>query len=343
VNRGKKGIYLILLICLFALNIYIFKNSNGSNTHEQPDENSLSHSDPVLSEINFLGSGIDSSGFSVSKGSTLPVELGAGSVDIYCKDKYQLVPLSGSALSWSTSDEAIATVDINGRISTHAAGSAVITATDPNGNSDSCMVNVIKVVYLTIDDVPDDITMKILDILDEHDITATFFFNADERKTRYYQEVYQRGHAFALHGYKHNTTYKNTDTFLKNMEDCRDFLVRTTGCRPDYVENVLRFPTGSKGSKCYEKIVTQIQERGYSAFDWTTEFHDYTYSSAEKCLEYFKTYLTHDRDIFLFHSRPQSLAALPDAIDHIIKSGYTFAPITEYTAQYNFRGRYVDN
>lgn len=345
-NRRKKSFFplLLVIIAVAALNVfaihYIKSTEHPEPTDTTPAVPSVSDSSAV--EISFLGAGMDAEGCSLNRGTAAPVELGAGAVDIYCKDKYQMVPLSGSQLVWSTSDESIATVDEKGRISTHAAGQAVVTATDPDGNSDSCTVNVIKVVYVTIDDVPNDYTMQILDILDEHNIRATFFFNAEESKAEYYREIYRRGHAFAMHGYRHHTYYKSTDSFLYNMENCRDFLVETTGCAPDYVENVVRFPTGSKGSKCYRPILTQIQERGYSAFDWTTEFHECGNSTAEGCFKYFKRHLTHDRDVFLFHSMRRSLEALPDAIDYIIEQGYTFAPITEYTAQYNAYNKYVN-
>ena len=301
----------------------------------------ITPAEPV--EINFLGDGMDSSGVSLNPGQPAAVELGAGSIDIYCMDKYQLMPLSGSGLTWSSDNEKIATVDSNGLVTTKAAGTAVITAADSSGSSDSCTVNVIKVAYLTIDDVPTDDTLKMLDIFDQHGITATFFFNANEKQAEHYREIYRRGHRMALHGYKHNTTYRNTDKFLENMEKCRDFLVETIGCRPDEVENIIRFPTGSKGKKNYKTILKEIQKRGYTAFDWTTEFHDFSYKNPDNCLAYFKKYLKHDRAVILIHSKKQSLAALPEAVEYALAQGYVFAPLTEYTTQHNFHRLYIED
>jgi|GEM_PF-1809223 len=356
-NRSKKtGLKIfafLVAVCLALLSAYAFRLTGSADTPSeemtQPvtpavssssDTSSSDAKEPV--QVNFLGEGMDVSGLSLNRGNKSAVELGAGSVDIYCKDEYQIVPLCGENLKWTTSNKSVATVSKNGRITTHSAGTAVITATDSDGNSDSCTVNVIKVVYITIDDVPNGYTMKMLDIFDEYGVKATFFFNANRGQADCYREIYRRGHVFALHGFKHYTSYKNTADFLDNMEKCRNFLVEITGCSPDYIENVVRFPTGTKGNKKYKTILKQIQKKGYSAFDWTTEFHDFTYTRPESCLKYFRTFLTHDRDVFLLHSKKQSLEALPEAMEYLIEKGYTIAPITEYTAQYNFYGLYVD-
>ncbi|MBE6758764.1 MAG: hypothetical protein E7554_01550 [Ruminococcaceae bacterium] len=344
-NKGN-GIYILLILALVVLNVFLGRGGTGAEQSQSGEDIHVLTTEERLQirqelELLTVDSGIQPDGMSVTRGSAGQVELGVSEVDVYCKDKYRFVPLRGDSLTWKSSDETIATVDENGRVKTLKAGSAVITATDPAGNSDQCTVNVIKVVYVTIDDTPTKYTPKLLDILDEYGVKATFFMNADPKEADQYVEIYKRGHTFALHGYKHNTAYKDGEAFLKNMEDCRDFIIETTGC--DDVEKLFRFPTGSKGSKIYKEILGYMQERGYRAYDWTTEFHDYYYHTASNCLEYFKTYLTHDRDVFLFHPREWSIEALPDALDYIKAQGYTTAIITEDTAEHNFRGIYPED
>jgi len=136
-------------------------------------------------------------------------------------------------------------------------------------------------------------------------------------------------------------------SFLDNMEKSREFIMEASGCH--YVDNIFRFPTGSRGEKSYDRILDFMHKKGYKAFDWTTEFHDYYYHSAEGCLGYFKKFLdlnytsrSQDCAVVLFHPKEWSAEALPEALDYMIEKGYTFATITEDTAEYNFYRRYPE-
>lgn len=353
-KKTRSRIFLaVIILALIALNIYILTLSAGGNSaHDNPSDASeyrtpvteLAKRGDILSQLN---SGIGADGFAVSQIAPAALELGVCRLDIYCCDSYQFRPLCGKAASWTSSNEDIATVDENGFVRTYHAGEVTITAEDSQGNTDSCTLNVIKVAYITIDDTPTEYTMKLLDILDEYGVKATFFMNADPEEAELYREIYRRGHTFALHGYKHYTRYANGQIFLDNMEKCRQFLMETTGC--EYVDNVIRFPTGSRGIPNYGKILDFMHERDYIAFDWSTEFHDYYYHSASGCLKYFKQYLdknyanrSEDYAVVLFHPREWSVEALPEALDYIIEQGYTFATITRDTAEYNFHQSYCD-
>lgn len=350
-TKLRKPVVIIALLLLLAINVLAVTDrlhfdfdfgSGGGAADEHPYVEPF---DADKHEKKNLSAGISANiaadGMSVNRAAPKPFELGISEKSIYCRDSYQFVPLCGSAVSWSSSNEEIATVNDSGLVTTHAAGSAVITASDAAGNTDACTVNVVKVVYVTIDDTPTEYTETLLDILDKYNVKATFFMNADPQMAHKYRMIYERGHMIALHGYRHATSYASGETFLQNMEDCRKFIMESTGCLSSDIDNVLRFPTGSKGQKNYREILEYIQYHDYSAFDWTTEFHDYYYHSASGCLEYFKTYLHGDRAVMLFHTREWSVAALPEALDYMIEQGYTFAPITRDTAQYNFYGLYI--
>ena len=62
-----------------------------------------------------------------------------------------------------------------------------------------------KTVYLTFDDGPSRNTDKILDILKEYDVKATFFVvgKTDEHSVRAYQRIVEEGHTLAMHSYSH--------------------------------------------------------------------------------------------------------------------------------------------
>ncbi len=351
--KPNKALPIILLLLLLVLNLFIvfggFDNSGKSvisSQTDRTDNNSPSVVQASGKEKNRktngnISSTIGADGMSLKRAAPKPLELGISECSVYCRDSYQLVPLCGTGASWSSSDESIATVDGNGTVTAKSAGSAVITVADSAGNTDTCTVNVIKVLYVTIDDTPTEYTEKLLEILDRYNVQATFFMNADPDMAHKYRMIYERGHMLALHGYRHATSYADGSAFLDNMEKCRAFIMETTGCLSSDIDNVLRFPTGSKGQKRYREILEYIQNHDYTAFDWTTEFHDYYYHTAEGCLNYYKEFLRGDRAVMLFHTREWSIEALPDALDYAIEQGYTFAPITRDTTQYNFYGFYV--
>lgn len=349
----NKPIIIFLLLVSMVVNI-VFASvpslTDGSYVPNNDDNSDVSSSltrDDVLSLMN---DNFDKNGLSVNRAAKKSLELGVCDLDVYCCDSYQFRPLSGNVTKWTSSDEEIASVDENGKVRTFKAGTVTIEAADSSGNVDTCTINVLKVAYITIDDTPTKYTAKLLDILDQYGVKATFFMNAGTMKweKELYKEIYERGHTFALHGYKHNTKYDDAEAFLENMEKCRQFIMETSGA--PYVDNVIRFPTGSKGTKSYKSYLTYMHEHDYIAFDWTTEFHDYYYHTASGCLEYFKEFLDYnyanrsqDYAVVLFHPREWSVEALPEALEYIIENGYTFATITRDTAEYNFYARYLEN
>ena len=64
-----------------------------------------------------------------------------------------------------------------------------------------------KSVYLTFDDGPSDrVTPKILDVLKEENVTATFFIVGQNAKLRKYllEREFAEGHTVAVHSYTHD-------------------------------------------------------------------------------------------------------------------------------------------
>ena len=79
-----------------------------------------------------------------------------------------------------------------------------------------------KTVYLTFDDGPiPEITPWVLDLLDKHDIKATFFCVGDNvrKHPEVYAEVLRRGHRVGNHTFNHLQGVKTrTKNFVKNAE-----------------------------------------------------------------------------------------------------------------------------
>jgi len=134
-------------------------------------------------------------------------------------------------------------------------------------------------VYLTFDDGPNDgTTNKILDILKEEGVKATFFVTmngSDGLITRMYNE----GHTVALHTATHNYSYiySSVDNYFNDLNRISDRVKRLTGID----SKIIRFPGGSSNnvSRNYKiGIMTELSNLvlnyGYKYFDWNVDAMD---------------------------------------------------------------------
>ena len=103
-----------------------------------------------------------------------------------------------------------------------------------------------KRVFLTFDDGPSPVTSKILDILKQENVKATFFIlgsNVDSRKD-VVKRMYEEGHYLANHGYSHTYSkiYSSPQSVLDEYNECND-KVKNAIEVPDYnleIEDLLR-------------------------------------------------------------------------------------------------------
>ncbi|MGN0144917.1 MAG: polysaccharide deacetylase family protein, partial [Clostridium sp.] len=100
-----------------------------------------------------------------------------------------------------------------------------------------------KTIYLTFDDGPSyKVTNKVLDVLKENEVNATFFLigNQIKGKEDVVKRIYNEGNGIGLHTYTHkiNKIYSSDDAFMKEMIECRNEINRVIGISP----NIIRFP-----------------------------------------------------------------------------------------------------
>ena len=85
-----------------------------------------------------------------------------------------------------------------------------------------------KKVYLTFDDGPSTETEKILDILKENQVKATFFVTGkeDAYSKKMYQRIVKEGHTLAMHSYSHlyDDIYSSADAFAKDVDSLVELL-----------------------------------------------------------------------------------------------------------------------
>lgn len=103
-----------------------------------------------------------------------------------------------------------------------------------------------KIAYLTFDDGPTTkATGKILDVLQQENVKATFFVVGKHVKEHpeLVKREYEEGHYIANHGYNHNNKllYKNMDSFKNEIVSTDLEISKAIGIE-NYCSHIFRFP-----------------------------------------------------------------------------------------------------
>ncbi len=227
-------------------------------------------------------------------------------------------------------------------------GKATITVTVISKTSVNTGISSPGVIYLTFDDGPStDITPKILDILKQKNVKATFFIlNYSDSKEYLVKREVEEGHTVGIHGYSHvyRDIYKSESAFMDNITKLRAKVKASTG----YDSTIIRFPGGSSNavSKFNPGVMTRLTKlvvaEGYKYFDWNVGSGDAgdvkttegVYNNVTRNLSKSKAnvVLMHD-----FGGNTKTLNALANIIDYGKKNGYTFDRITQATAMVTHR------
>ncbi len=198
-----------------------------------------------------------------------------------------------------------------------------------------------KQVYLTFDDGPSpEITPKILDILKQYNVKATFFVLGSRVES--YPELVRRefdeGHYIANHGYSHaySKIYQSKDTTFEEYAQTEQCIKNALGI-PEFNTYLFRFPGGSSGGR-YEKIKAEAREMfnsyGIAFTNWNCLTGDAeNKTTAEACFnEMIRTKGDQNSLIVLMHDandKVQTVEALPRIIEYYQNEGYTFKTFYE--------------
>ena len=201
-----------------------------------------------------------------------------------------------------------------------------------------------KTIYLTFDDGPSYLTEKVLDILKEENIPATFFVTSRGIDT--YSNVIKRmqeeNHTIALHTSTHNYSYiySSDENYFKDLEEIRNKVYNITGVK----SRIIRLPGGSSNtvSKKYSKgiitrITNRLAENDFYYFDWNIDSLDASGSVSKEVIYNSVTQNIHSgTNVVLMHdssTKETTVLALKDIIKYAKDNGYTFAKITKKTPQ----------
>lgn len=204
-----------------------------------------------------------------------------------------------------------------------------------------------KVVYLTFDDGPSTTnTPKVLDILDQYNVKATFFvlgksIDTDSQSEELLKQIANNGHAIGNHSYSHDYNYLypgriiSPENFMSDINKCNDALKRVLG--EDFKTRVVRFPGGYWSWDGRRNIRPILDEQGYAIIDWNTLNEDAQGSKkdANQLLECTKKNTealgpNADSIVLLMHDtygKEATVDALPQIIEYYKSLGFEFKTI----------------
>lgn len=194
-------------------------------------------------------------------------------------------------------------------------------------------------VYLTFNSVPGDNTEKILDVLAQYQVKATFFVvgSEDDTNNAIYQRIVNEGHTIGMHSYsnQYSLIYSSTEDFKADYLKISDFLYELTGTRSAYY----RFPGGS-GNQISNvnmaEFVHVLNQEQITYFDWNVSAGDASSSYTKddvlnNVLDGVSKYKT---SVVLLHdgtNKSTTVEALGPLIEALHSQGAVIQPIDENT------------
>ncbi len=176
-------------------------------------------------------------------------------------------------------------------------------------------------IYLTFDDGPTpEVTIWVLDILDQFDIPATFFCIGKNVSAHphIYQEIVKRGHSIGNHTYNHLNGWTTDDgIYLSDIERTNE-VISSTLFRPPY---------GRIKKSQIKKLKNQ-----YNIIMWDVLSGDFDQTkNADHCIQTV-TKNVQNGSIIVFHDSekafPRLKPALKPTIEFLLKKGYNFKKLS---------------
>lgn len=189
-----------------------------------------------------------------------------------------------------------------------------------------------KIAYLTIDDGPSYNTPRILNILKENNINATFFLigqNA-ERYPQFVKQEVAEGNSVANHTYSHPLRYRgDVQGFIDDVNRCDRVLKNILGDK--YIQKFMRFPGGAfKSQIVLQPYREAVKQNGYRFLNWNalTGDADRNLEPVDYLIDHVKNDIKgHKIVVLLMHDAPAKVTtvqALPAIIQYLKEQGYTF-------------------
>jgi peptidoglycan/xylan/chitin deacetylase (PgdA/CDA1 family) len=194
-------------------------------------------------------------------------------------------------------------------------------------------------VALTFDDGPSSDTERILDILEEHKLRATFFMIGRhvEQLPQTARRVADEGHEIGNHSYSHPIfLYQNSKATRHQLERTQAIITASTGVTP----KLARPPCGVRTPAYFEAA----RSLGLRTVQWELAGFDWKRRSAKQIAHDVLSraragsiILLHDGDSEGARDRHETVAALPLIIEGLGSCGLRIVPLTELLGEKDVR------
>src|SRR6266850_8021597 len=212
---------------------------------------------------------------------------------------------------------------------TYSVRSQWLGSTDWRGRTD------LQAVALTFDDGPGPDTDRVLDVLAEQKICATFFMIGChvERFPQTARRIVAGGHEIGNHSYSHPIyLYRSAGETLRQLERAQDVIAATTGVTP----NLARPPCGVR-TPAYFRAARRLGLRtvqwDVAGFDWKQRSGEQIAQEVLRKVRPGSIVLLHDGDSERKHDRHATLAALPLIIERFSARGLRVEPLSQLHAK----------
>ncbi len=201
-----------------------------------------------------------------------------------------------------------------------------------------------SVICLTFDDGPSSkVTPRILDILKQYNVKATFFIvNYEDNMIPILERMRDEGHTIGIHTWDHdyNVCYATMDSYYEGVLKMAEKIKKDLNYEP----YCIRFPGGSSNTvsrKYTEGVMSYLADLmpsvGYQYYDWNADSTDAEGNNRPAETLYANSisgFKQNRTNILLCHdigTKETTADMLPDLIEYGLENGYRFEPITKST------------
>lgn len=185
-----------------------------------------------------------------------------------------------------------------------------------------------KVIAITFDDGPHGVnTPRLLDMLKQRNVKATFYVVGNMIKNSYGPDVLRRiiaeGHEIGNHTVTHATLSRLSDSGLrKELQDAEDMIFKITGVKPRTMR-----PPGGAIKNDQKKLM--LREFGYPTIMWSVDPEDWKRPGASVVTSRLVNGARPGGILLVHDLHAPTVDAMPSTLDQLLAQGYRFVTITE--------------
>lgn len=180
-----------------------------------------------------------------------------------------------------------------------------------------------------------DNTQRILDVLEEYQVRATFFVvgNWADQYPEQAKAIVTSGNELMNHSNAHDHyNALSSERIIEDINACNDKIEALTGIRP----TLIRCPFGEYD----DHVISAIRSIGMEPIQWDVDSLDWKGISAKEIVQRVTTKVENG-SIVLFHNAGEHTPeALPQILEYLLCEGYEIVPVSEILLQCEY---YLDH